>query len=834
MKTIKNLLFVAFAAMAIAACQKELANPEGGIQNSGQVVNFTGTMSDIQTKTTVWYEEGLEKGTFPTRFLNADSVMVNGVSSGKETKASGTKLSFSVKGVEAPYFAVSATHVAKDAEGAYLANAYDSENHQYLINYNASQKYRLVNSNTNISFDSSADVFAAYREDENMQFKHLTTFLVITVDQTNSTETTNIKKIYVRQGDGSNIAGTWYVKFNADNEPYMEPAKLSECISYTCVVTGNNLSPDGVPQGSRMMIGVPAYDYQSGLIVTIEDMNGKFASFKINEANYASRGGAIIPFNPAFKPESKRTIKNADDWNEFAAHINATKGNAYQWVGGGAVVLEADIEAESLTQITADFKYVFDGNGKTITQTKATKPLFSKVSGEIKNLTLAGNLNLGSVSGAPLVNQLLVGAKLSACTNNMAVTCDRDGHTYVGGLVSFMESAVIENCINNGTLNVKVDVDNGFYNVAVAGIVADVRIPEGDEVRNVVLTNCKNTGALTLSPSLTFKSTASTANKGMQVCGFGGIAGWLRNTGTYTFTNCDNEGVITLSAAEIKNANGNSPRTICVGGVLGLSAPSTSGLMKPDFTKPYNVTLTDCDNSGLVYNQGVNYSSRGETNNKVFTGGIAGALAGVEGEHSKAVSCSNTGDIITHDLIDGQEDVIPSSRPNYSCVAGGLVGYGGFLDMDDVTVDCQIGNGKRQMAAWGGVVGFAIKKFSLKNSDIDVCGYFASYPGYDDNRAAVAVVPVKDGAKASNLVPSVIDSEISNNTIRCLLRTLTLPDKQDDTGSMKISDLSSEEYAQTIATTDEIVANLVCGEGFTANDGINIGNDNTYVAATAN
>ena len=824
MKTIKNLLFVAFAAMTIAACQKEFENPQGGVQNPGKVVNFTGSMSDIQSKTTVWYEDGFEAGTFPTRFLNADSVMVNGVSSGKETKASGAKLSFSVKDVETPYFAVSACHVVKNDEGAY---SYDSEKHQYLIKFDASQNYRLVNSSTNISFDSPADVFAAYSEEENIQFKHLSTFLVIAVDPTNSPETTNIKKIYVRQGDGSDIAGTWYVKFNESNEPYLEPAALSGYITYNANL--KSLSPDGLAQGSRMMIGVPAYDYQNGLIVTIEDMNGKFASFKINEANYASQGGYIIPFNPPFKPESKRTIKTASDWNEFATHINATKGNPYQWIGGGAVVLENDIEAESLTPITAEFKYVFDGNGKTITQTAATKPLFSKVSGEIKNLTLNGSLDLGSTSGAPLVNQLMAGGKISGCTNNMAVTCSRSGHTYVGGFVSYMESAVIENCTNNGTLNVEVDVDGGFYNVAVAGIVADVRIADDDKVRNVVLTECKNTGALTLSPALTFKSTASTSDKGMQLCGFGGIAGWIRNSGTYTFTDCDNTGTITLSASKINNANGNSPRAICVGGILGLSAPCTSGIMKPDYSKSYLVTLTGCDNSGLVYNQGVNYSSTTESANKVFTGGLAGALGGTADDNAKVETCTNTGTILTHDFTSDMTGVTASGRTAYCSVAGGLVGYGVYLDIDQVTVRCQIGNGIRQMAAWGGVIGYAIRPFSLKNSTVDVNGSFAGYSGYWGNHAAVAAVPVMcTGKGAMDIEPNVTDSEISNNTIACLLYT---PETAASASSK--TSLSSTCTVNAFSTSDLIKANLVCGEGFTANTGITIEN-NTYVAGTAN
>lgn len=840
MKTMKNLLFVAFAAMTITACQKELVNHEGDAQSPVNKVTFTGSLDDVksQTKTTIWYEIGLEEGKFTTFFMNGDHVMVNGVESGDLTKTDeeehGMTFKYEVVGVEPPYYAVSAKHVAEKTEGegeeAVTTPLYDATTHTYDINYSSSQKYRWAKSNTVTSYHSDADIFAAYSLEENICFKHLSTFLAITIDKDNSTEQANIKNVYLRQGDGSNIAGRWYVKFDEENMPYVEPGNLSNYITYGCVIS--SISPAGVPQGKPMIIGVPSYNYQNGLLVTIEDMSGKFASFRIPaaETQFASKGGVIIPFNPPFKPESKRTIKTADDWNEFAAHINATKGNAYQWIGGGAVVLENDIEAERLTQITADFKYVFDGNGKTITQTKATKPLFSTVSGEIRNLTLKGALDLGETSGAPLVNELAVGGKISKCTNEMSVVCNRKGNTYVSGLVSFMKGGTIENCTNKGTVDVVVLEGTQLFNVAVAGIVADIRITDKG---SVVLTDCLNSATLTLKSEIKSKITAtSNTAKGMMLCGLGGIAGWLRNEATYTFTNCDNTGSVIFDASLITQANGGAARTVAVGGLLGLAAPCSDGYMLPDFEKAYNLTLTECDNSGLVNNQGVNYSSRGETYNKVFTGGIAGALAGVEDGHAQVVSCSNTGNVITHDFVSEQEGVTPSARPNYCCVAGGLVGYGAFLDMDYVTVKCQIGNGKRQMAAWGGVVGFAIKKFSLKNSNVDVSGYFASYPGYDANRAVVAVVPVEDGNKTSNLVPSVTDSEISNNTIKCLLRTLTLPNKQDSTGSMKTSDLSSEQYVTTISTAEEIAANLVCGEGFIANTGITIGDGNSFTVGT--
>lgn len=823
MKTIRNLFFVAFAAMTVAGCQEELANPNDEMQGTGEVVTFTGSVDYAETKTAIHYEEGVTE--FATLFTTADLISVNGVKSETVTPSSDQQsISFSVAGVTGPYYAVTGTH----------DRGFDASTNSYSVlmpGTGAPQKYLTTGEEGQYaSFWTSADILAACSESEELKFKHMSVFYAITINPETSSVKDNIKTIYVRQGDGSDIAGTWTLSYGENGQPSLEPKSLSALIAYDC-------GAEGLAQGETMIVGLPAYNYAEGLIFTIKDVNGKFASFKVPEekTRHAADGGLIIPFKPNFNPQS-RSIKSVEDWEAFAACMNAGSNDwdVYTWIGDGTIKLEADITAENLTPITKEFKYVFDGNGKTITRNAASKPLFSIVSGEIKNLTLGGKLDLGAASGAPLVNELAEGGKVSGCTNNMSVKTVRTGHTYVSGLVSFMRSATIENCINNGEVDVTVNVQSNGYNVAVAGIVSDIRIANDDKVRNAALVNCTNTGALTLSPELSFKSAKDTRGKGMVVCGFGGIAGWLRNSATYTFTNCDNNGVITLDASKISHANGNTPYPIAVGGVLGLAAPFDGERMTDPSSEvfpTFDLTLTGCDNTKLVYNQGVNYSSRGEVKNKVYTGGLAGALMGSSNKYAVVKECTNTGHIFTHDYVSGQTDVTPSARPNFCAVAGGLIGYGGYIDMDDVTVNCEIGNGKRPMAAWGGVIGFTFRPFNLKNSDVDVSGYFASYTGYDENRAAVAVVPVQDGGIVSDLVPDVQNSEISNTTVKCLLHTFGLGTSVTATGAQKTDDLSSSDYVPTIGTAAEIEMNLVCGEAYMTGSSDIIVGGNTYTAA---
>lgn len=821
MKTIRNLFFVAFAAMTVAGCQEELANPNDEMQGTGEVVTFTGSVDYAETKTAIHYEEGVTE--FATLFTTADLISVNGVKSETVTPSSDQQsISFSVAGVTGPYYAVTGTH----------DRGFDASTNSYSVlmpGTGAPQKYRTTGEEGQYaSFWTSADILAACSESEELKFKHMSVFYAITINPETSSVKDNIKTIYVRQGDGSDIAGTWTLSFGENGLPSLEPKSLSALIAYDC-------GEKGLSQGATMIVGLPAYNYAEGLIFTIKDVNGKFASFKVpaEKTQHAADGGLIIPFKPSFNPQS-RSIKSVEDWEAFAACMNAGSNDwdVYTWIGDGTIKLEADISADDLTPITKEFKYVFDGNDKTITRNAASKPLFSKVSGEIKKLKLGGTLDLGSASGAPLVNELAEGGKVFGCTNNMSVKTVRTGHTYVSGLVAFMRSATIENCTNNGDVDVTVNVNATEYNVAVGGIVSDIRIADADEVRKASLENCTNTGALTLCPELSFESASTTRNKGMVVGGLGGIVGWLRNSATYTFTNCDNSGAITLDASKITHSKGNSPYPAAVGGVLGLAAPFDGEWMidpSSDKFSTFNLTLDGCDNTGVVYNQGVNYSSTKESKSKVFTGGLAGALMGAKGNYAKVKTCKNEGTVLTHDYITDQEGVTPSIRASYCVVAGGLVGYGGYLDMDDVTVKCQIGNGKRQMVAWGGVIGYTIRPFKLRNSTVDVTGYFPRISGYWGNRAVVAVVPVKYNTSAMDLVPDVNGSEIAANNIKCKLMTSASAASAGSTDDLSAG-LTNNEFGSDTA----IQENLVCGQGFTANDGVTIGDGNTFTAVTAN
>ena len=827
----KNLLFVAFAAISITACQKELADPNAdagtnaGAQPEGNYVTFTGSLDQVDTKTTIWYNDAaIQEGKCETMFMLGDHISVNGNESEdiiKEDGTTGAVVTFSVQEVSAPYHAVTAQHVSSYSDGTYIIKVNGTSNFQ---------DYRLVKSDKSaVSFDSAADILAAYNAEEtSLKFKHMSTFFAITVNPEGSTVADNIKSIYIRQaGDQPNIAGTWKLTYDGEgNAPVLTPDELTEVIAYDC-------TDEGVAHGKAMIIGIPAYNYTDGLIITIKDVNGKFASFKIpaSKTDYSDMGGVITPFNPTFNPGSGE-IKSAQDWNDFADAVNSGKDwELYRWLGNGTVKLGADINDDEveLKSITKEFKYVFDGNGKTITRKNATSSLFSDLTGEIRNLTLDGKLTLSKAEDAPFVKNIHAGAKITGCTNNMDVTFNIKTHCYVTGIAAVavrcdtegMESLEISNCTNNGSITGTVDVSSANYNVAVAGILGDIRAGTGTVLYDVLLKNCTNNGEIKVSP----KSGDDSTN-GMLLCGVGGIVGYLRNSKSITLDNCDNTKPITLSAENISSETGLKAGATAVGGIIGIGTNASGGLSLTG----QKITLLNCNNSATIYNCAVNASAGEESDNKVYTGGLAGALVGKSDNYAAITSCSSTGDVYTYDIC-GSDAAITSAT---SAVAGGFIGFGGNLNMDKCTVACQLGNGKRQSVAWGGVIGFAMRPFNLTNSTVNVVGYFNRISGYNLNRGVIAVIPVKYSSTKMSPAPTTTNSStISGSSVTCKMLTTKDYPAADLTDNLRESTVTNFQFTSNpFSDASKVQGNLTRGVGSSANAVITIGEGNTFKVGT--
>ena len=754
-------------------------------------------ISCIQSKTWLDYQAG--GSPLKVYWSDGDKINVNGISSLSLSVEEGSKMTaadFNIYGVEAPFKVIYPASIV--SEMTYGKDGYIN------VELPSSQAYHPT------TFASGAAIMCGYSDNSNVTLSNLCSAVRVNVKGTETIVSASVISasesaplcgdFKINPEEGVLVAVEGFVKLNLE---FTDNVVLNE-------------------EGVDFFFTIPAGDYSDGLSFYFEREDGRNLEC-IWRPESDLEPSKLYSFNEIDYVPGAKDITTAEDWEEFAAAVNEGNDESLKTYlyKEGVVRLGADIKAENLSSITGDFIYVLDGNGYTITREAANRPLFSSVSGEIKNLSLDGSLDLGEMSGSPLAYTLNEGGKISSCVNNMSVKASTASDTYVSGLVTVMKGGTIESCTNNGTVDVVIDVDGGIYYVGVAGIVADLQADQAD--RSVLLKNCQNssTGALTLSPALTFKAAAATSDKGMKACALGGIAGFVRSTANYTFDNCDNEGPVTLSAKKIANANGNSCRPVSVGGILGIAAPlaEEGQLMDPAVYEQdgFALSLRNCDNKGVVYNCGVTYSTTTQSKTKMFTGGIAGSIAGRDEQYAHIASCTNTGNIITYDIIADTPGYVVSGRPAYCAVAGGLVGFGGYLNIDGCSIDCQIGNGKRPMVAWGGAIGYTVRPFILNNATLKFRGYFQRLEGYKMNRAVVAVVPVKHNTSNMDLKPDVADSKITGNlSVIGYLLTSGSTLGSSDSGA----DLTSTLTTKVFASLDKVKENLVCGQGFTTNSGV--------------
>ena len=779
---------ITLTGLLFSACLKEETS---GVSEGGEKTLRVGLPS-VQSKT--WLDYAAGGSPLKVYWSDGDQINVNGLASLAISVADGVKESvaeFQLPDVEPPYNVIYPQGIIKE-------DSYDSEG-TIAVEIPATQTY------ANGSFGNGAAIMYGYAESlEQVKLQNLCAAIRV-----------NIK--------GKDIIVDAKLASASAEAPLCGSFRLAPQTGTLTAVEGKNevaLSLEEVElnseTGTDFFFTVPAGDYSEGLTFYFTRKKDRLQMQNVWHPKSALEAGKLYSFNGVEYVPMAKDIETVEEWEEFAAAMNSSDDISKYMHKGGIVRLGADLEADNLTSITATFPYVFEGNGKTITRNAATSSLFAKLTGEIRNLTLDGELNLSNAEDAPFVKHISAGAKITGCTNNMDVTfdikADGDVHCYVTGIAAVavrndtegLEFLEISNCTNNGKIEGTVDVSSASLNTAVAGIIGDVRASVGNFDYSLVLTNCKNTAPITLSPK-----SGDTATYGMTACGVGGIIGYVRSAVSITLTNCDNSGDITVKADYIASETGLKATPTAVGGIIGIGTGVSSSKLP---LTGIDYTLTGCDNSGKIYNCMVNASADKESCNKVYTGGLAGALVGKSDNYAKITSCTNTGDIYTYDLYGPSS----ASTPGTSAVGAGFIGFGGHLDMSGCSVNCTLGNGKRPVVSWGGVIGFAMRPFTLRESDVYVTGYFQRLITYKLNRAMVAVMPTyyltaEEVSTKMDTAPSLTGTVVENCRIGGHLRTsgttLATDDKSEITG-LATNLFTSETSAEN---------NIVAGTGYSTN-----------------
>lgn len=722
----------------------EVVNPS---ENNGDAVMvFSASLKDSEeTKTYITTPEvdGPNAGKYVPKWSSSDKIKVNGVESAAGVRSEDfTTASFSFSEViNGPFYAIAPSDDNK---------TWDSENNRFNIivkGTGAPQKYRNYtdgssdNRGTNPTYDMSHAILAAYGEGTSLQFQQLTTYFKLTFSKGfGVADGTKIKTIYVRQGESAatpNIAGTWRVSFDGSGVASVAPATLTAIIAYNCMVNGGTAT-EGVDFGSPVIITLPSYNFESGLIVTVKDTEDNFQSFGIPAAslNLSTKKGTLITKTLTYNPQSG-TINSADDWNAFAAAVNseANDWDLYKWVGNGTVKLGADISASDLTKID-NFKYILDGQNHTITRTSATGALIGTITGEIKNLTLAGAID---ASGAPqlgsLADVLEAGGKITGVTNEVDITATAAADFAIGGIVRQIKGGTIEGCVNNGDIEANIDVTDGIYSCQVGGVVAGTSLAE-----DVLLKDCTNNGTLTITPA---------TDDNENYVKFGSLGGVIASISSaankVTLNNCDNAGEINWIGAHDLSGSANnseigSSAATSIGGVLGRATPVSPTypylFSTPSATNGYSVEMINCDNSGNVNGKAIGWygtvaaalsvnTAMKQMHRKIYVGGLAGSLLGTEAAYAVLTNCTNSGDVTPYDYASAGS-VYGSSQCGLASVVGGLVGWGGYLTIAGGSTSGTIGTKERHCFALGGVIGFAVRPFAISNFTVGVTGYFVA------------------------------------------------------------------------------------------------------------
>jgi len=215
--------------------------------------------------------------------------------------------------------------------------------------------------------------------------------------------------------------------------------------------------------------------------------------------------------------------------NVFAEEIEIDTAEEFKAITDGNYKLTADIDLTGVDFTTiASFSGTLDGNGKTVT---TSKPLFGTLAGEVKNLTIAGEITTDATTAIGVLANKAVGAlKLTGVTNKASVTATASAS--VGGFIGEVtgtNAVTFTGCINDGAITATGVV------TGVGGFVGTVIGSAKDAHASVTVERSVNNGAVTINTTIS---------------GMAGAAGFVGSGDMYTlnFTESLNYGDIDFTS----------------------------------------------------------------------------------------------------------------------------------------------------------------------------------------------------------------------------------------------------------------------------------------------
>ena len=328
--------------------------------------------------------------------------------------------------------------------------------------------------------------------------------------------------------------------------------------------------------------------------------------------------------------------------------ITFLQSGAASAAAGDKTIIDADIDLSGYQSLPSAASYAgeLDGLGHTISGIRSGSPLFSTLSGTVKNIVLDESCSFtpsgdcfGAIAGensGSIVN----------VTSSASVKCSPStiAQSLLVAGIAGRTTGEIRDCINKGP--VSVEVAGSSVAVGVAGICA---------YQEAKISNCVNRGDVTFSvPYISQKSRVVDIDSALP--SIGGISAYGGQSG-FELERCDNYGEVTYSISSAETNLAASMNRHQIGGVVG----SPSGF------------VSYCNNYGPV-NVNIKHSTPGTGLSQEYiadVGGIGGGDAyftSKTGTVSKTnyYYCTNEGTII-----------VDSDAAKSNTAIGGIVGWPG-------------------------------------------------------------------------------------------------------------------------------------------------------------
>ena len=542
-------------------------------------------------------------------------------------------------------------------------------------------------------------------------------------------------KVSLKRAEGKSISKAAIVS-NSSSAPVAGKFTINPMTGEYSVVEGltslmldiEDVSLDGDEQSFYFTL--PYGEYPEGFTVKFYDSENfpmECRWLSNSENGVKVEPGKLYEFKPVDFVPGKKEILTGEDWMYIATCINKADNSwkaAYLDDKTNTIKLGADIILpEGTPQITKDFAYVLDGQGYTLTNNTATASLIKTLpaSGAIRNLTIAGTMRSSSetanVELAAFVHTVS-GGSIEDCTNEMVF--DVSAKTVVfGAFARTITAGQIVRCVNNADMTIMMDVtkatteDLKTIKSFGGGLVATCFSPTA----LVLVEDCVNNGDVNVTID------AGTA-AGVNRAGFAGIMGYVSGSTTEKYpklVNCTNNGNVQLSFVE--NVSSRAKAQYSVGGIVGLAAGvaasasglNTGALSAVDSGKHCYMYLDSCTNTGRVQNNATSSGDSADPTIKIYTGGIAGTVIGLgEATPTKIINCVNTGEVVPYSV-----KVNHYQRAAICGVCGGFLGLGAYVDIEGGMMNAKVGTAETHSFATAGVIGLAWSKFSIKSLKVN-------------------------------------------------------------------------------------------------------------------